>query len=96
MLAGFCLVSIILFVEFTEFSLANNGQNTLTEKFAWKFIEYVWPDDTTKADAIVDGNYIPENNLPAGFDVWGDKLFITVPRYSIRLFYIFNMFSFIC
>lgn len=76
------LVSILLFVAEIQFSLANDvvQQHSLTEKFAWKNIEYHWPDDTTKEDAIINGRYKPENNLPLSLDVWGDKLFITVPR----------------
>lgn len=71
---------MLLFVVCFEFSLANEVRHSLTEKFAWKHIEYIWPDDATKEDAIINGHYKPDNNLPLGLDVWGDKLFITVPR----------------
>lgn len=75
---------ILLFVVCVQFSSTNEVRHSLTEKFAWKNIEYIWPDDATKEDAIINGLYKSENNLPLGLDVWGDKLFITVPRYLIE------------
>lgn len=52
----------------------------LDEKFAWQQLEYAWPSEVAKQQAIQNGKYIIEDNLPLGLDVWNDKLFITVPR----------------
>lgn len=62
----------------------------LTEKFKWKEVQYDWPSDSAKEDAIREGRYKPENNLILGLDVWNDKLFITVPRYLFIYFCIEN------
>jgi hypothetical protein len=56
------------------------GANILVEKFAWKELEFAWPSDEAKQTAIREGNFIPSNNLPLAFDVWRDKMFLTVPR----------------
>lgn len=53
----------------------------LEEKFAWKELEYAWPSEQIKQEALTSGAYKVENNLPLGLDIWRDKLFITVPRF---------------
>lgn len=52
----------------------------LQEKFSWKELEFAWPSEEAKQEAIRSGKYIESHNLPLGLDVWNDKLFITVPR----------------
>lgn len=52
----------------------------LNQKFAWNELDFDWPSEETKKEAIRDGTYVIENNLPLGLDIWRDKLFITVPR----------------
>lgn len=66
----------------------------LQEKFRWKEVSYAWPNEASKEDAIKSGRYQPENNLPLGLEVWKDKLFITVPRYTTttRPYYFFPSF----
>lgn len=58
----------------------------LEQKYRWKEIQYAWPSESAKEEAITSGRYKPENNLILGLDVWKDKLFITVPRYDIVYF----------
>lgn len=52
----------------------------LQERFAWQELEFAWPNETVKQEAISSGSYKANHNLPLGMDVWNDKLFITVPR----------------
>jgi len=54
----------------------------LEQKFLWKEIEFAWPSEAAREQAITSGRYKPENNLPLGLDIWHDKLFITVPRWK--------------
>lgn len=58
---------------------ANNVEQKLTQKFAWKTIEYAWESNSVEQKS--QRNYIPENNLPFSFDVSNDRLFISIPRY---------------
>lgn len=52
----------------------------LAEKFSWRDVEFAWPTNDIRQEALLDGKYVPSNNLPLAFDVWRDKIFLTVPR----------------
>jgi hypothetical protein len=52
----------------------------LQEKFSWRELDFAWPSEEVKQEAIRSGKYVENHNLPLGLDVWKDKLFITVPR----------------
>lgn len=58
----------------------------LFEKFAWKSLDYEFPNAQVRQAAIANGDYIPENNLPVGIAVWNDIMFITVPRWRKGMF----------
>lgn len=59
---------------------AHSAFSKLEEKYRWKEVQYAWPSESAKKEAINSGEFKPENNLPLGLDIWKDKLFITVPR----------------
>lgn len=66
---------------FVLLALVALGQSIkLEQKYLWKEVEFAWPSEDARQQAIASGNYIVENNLPLGLDIWQDKLFITVPR----------------
>lgn len=90
------VVFIWCFVRFEYSFAANDVQQALTEKFTWKSIEFAWPSDAEKQDALHNGNYVPENNFPFSVDVWGPKLFIAVPRYCNRVVYSILYSSMFC
>ncbi|CAB0011979.1 unnamed protein product, partial [Nesidiocoris tenuis] len=54
----------------------------LMQKFAWRAIDYAFPSEAQRMQAMQDGFYIPENNLPVGIEIWKNKLFISVPRWT--------------
>ena len=60
--------------------VASAAAKKLDEKFSWKELEFNWPSEEVKQEAIRSGKYVESNNLPLGLDVWKNKLFITVPR----------------
>lgn len=71
------LVYVVLPTLFIE------ARNTkLEEVYHWNLVDYDYPDDTSRNNAIESKNFIPENNVPLGLDVWKDKLFVTVPRWK--------------
>lgn len=51
-------------------------------KFAWRELEFAWPSNAVRQEALDNGKYVPSNNLPLAFDVWRDKIFLTVPRWK--------------
>lgn len=54
----------------------------LEEVFKWRDVEYAWPNEQIKQEALNNHDYIPANNLPLGLARWKNKLFITVPRWK--------------
>lgn len=54
----------------------------LTELYKWSSLDYTFASDAHKSYALERGEFVPENNLPVGIEVWKNKLFVTVPRWS--------------
>lgn len=50
--------------------------------FSWKQVDYKFPNDSMRESYKSSGNFVQENVVPLGLNVWGDKLFITVPRWK--------------
>lgn len=57
------------------------GAGSLTRKFAWKYIDYAL-SPKERMQAVLTGKYIPENNLPVGIEIVGDRMFVSVPRWA--------------
>lgn len=65
---------------FVFFVIAGVSASKLQEKFAWKELNFAWPSEEARQEALRSGKYVESHNLPLGLDIWRDKLFITVPR----------------
>jgi hypothetical protein len=52
----------------------------LKELYWWRTLDYEYDSEATRNRSIEVGEFIPENNVPFGVEVWGNKLFVTVPR----------------
>lgn len=63
-------------------SIEANVNPHLKEVFHWQQLDFQYPDDETRKAAIESGEFISENNLPLGVEVWKNKLFVTVPRWK--------------
>ncbi|KAJ9585377.1 hypothetical protein L9F63_002837 [Diploptera punctata] len=72
-----CLLLVLWLVSFIEAKNTN-----LEEVFHWKQVDFSYPDEETRNKAIESKEFIQENNLPLGLEVWKDKLFVTVPRWK--------------
>ncbi|XP_070151673.1 yellow-y [Polyergus mexicanus] len=57
------------------------GRAPLWERFTWKTMDFAYPDRRSRNLAIASGEYVPENSLPVGIEIWRNKLFVTVPRW---------------
>lgn len=53
----------------------------LQERYSWTQLDFVFPSQAMKEVALASGTYIPTNALPVGVEHWGNKLFVTVPRW---------------
>ncbi|XP_017056801.1 protein yellow [Drosophila ficusphila] len=48
----------------------------------WKYMDFEYPTFVERQRAILNGEFIPRNNLPLGIDVYLNRLFITTPRWK--------------
>ncbi|XP_028163887.1 protein yellow-like [Ostrinia furnacalis] len=51
------------------------------ETFAWNVMDWNYPTEASRQQAIQAGALIPENALPVGIERWRNKLFVSVPRW---------------
>jgi hypothetical protein len=49
--------------------------------YEWKQIDYQFQTEEARQQALDSKTFIPENNMPMGVEVYGDRLFVTVPRW---------------
>ncbi|KAK7574216.1 hypothetical protein V9T40_011407 [Parthenolecanium corni] len=55
----------------------------LAARFEWKQVDFDYPNETVRAEAVKNGEFIPRNNAPLGVERWRNKLFVTIPRLKI-------------
>ncbi|XP_017778762.1 PREDICTED: protein yellow-like [Nicrophorus vespilloides] len=53
-----------------------------TTWYAWKQLDFAFQSEEQREAAIENGNFIPENNLPLGIEVYGDRLFVSMPKWK--------------
>ncbi|XP_067636111.1 protein yellow [Eurosta solidaginis] len=53
----------------------------LQERYSWTELDFAFPNNALKQQALASGDYIPQNGLPVGVEHWGNRLFVTVPRW---------------
>lgn len=53
----------------------------LEERYNWRELDWVFPNQAVRNRAIAAGEYIPRNGLPVGIERWGNRLFVSVPRW---------------
>lgn len=73
LLSLFCLAGVWMVCE---------GMDNLRVAFQWKQLDFNFTSEEERQEAINSREFIPENNLPLGLEVYGERLFITVPRWK--------------
>lgn len=73
------IISITIIISIPPLTMAMDNLNVV---FEWKQIDFDFPTDAERQEAIARKEFIPANNLPLGLEVYGDRLFITVPRWK--------------
>ncbi|XP_063989276.1 protein yellow-like [Diachasmimorpha longicaudata] len=61
---------------------ANFGRAPILERYSWNMLDWAYPDQLSRDAALASGDYIPQNGLPVGIEIWRNKLFVTVPRWK--------------
>ncbi|XP_003701307.1 yellow-f [Megachile rotundata] len=80
-----CLLLVALF------AVANcHDFNTVR---SWNYVDFNFANESVRNALISCGEYIPENNMPLGMQVWNDKIFITVPRWKKGVISNLNYFA---
>ncbi|XP_055857826.1 protein yellow [Episyrphus balteatus] len=62
--------------------LSNSNSNPFQVVNEWKYLDFEYPTFARRRSAIAKNEFIPENNLPLGIDVYGDRIFVTTPRWK--------------
>ena len=73
-------IKLAIFIGLVCCAFAAN--NVWKEEFSWKIIDFDYPDQRTREEALNSGKFIPKNNLPLGLERWKNKLFVTLPRWK--------------
>lgn len=58
------------------------GMDNLRVAYQWKQLDFNFTTDEERQEAVNSREFIPENNLPLGLEVYGERLFVTVPRWK--------------
>ncbi|XP_008470212.1 protein yellow-like [Diaphorina citri] len=66
---------------FTAVSLGHSLEK-LQQVFQWRALDFEYPSEEIRQYAKFTKDFVPENNLPVGIEVWRNKLFVTVPRWE--------------
>lgn len=61
---------------------STNEQNPFDIVYQWKILDFLYPSLEDRQQALIEGTFVPQNNLPLGLDVWQDRIFITMPRWK--------------
>lgn len=76
-----------------------NAVQKLQERFSWTQLDFAFPSQQAKEQALAAGTYIPTNALPVGVEHWRNKLFVSVPRWRdgmlnyLIFFYFFYFYT---
>lgn len=71
----------ILLALFIAISCVTANDN-LRVVYQWKQIDYEYPNIEERQAAIANGDFIQENVIPVGIEVYRDRLFVTLPRWK--------------
>lgn len=61
------------------------GTNVFDVIFQWNIMDFVYPSPNQRAQAISNGQFIPENVVPLGIAVNNDRVFVTTPRWNLGI-----------
>lgn len=51
--------------------------------YQWKQIDFEYPSEVERQTAIKSKNFIQENVIPVGLEVYKNRLFLTLPRWKL-------------
>lgn len=61
---------------------AVTGNDNLQVAYQWNQIDFEFPSETERTEALRSGSFVPENVIPVGLEVYKKRLFLTLPRWK--------------
>lgn len=77
-MASWLILCILAILGFSPVFPMDN----LNVAFQWKQVDFDFPSAEAKQEALRSKEFIPENNLPLGLEVYGERVFVTLPRWK--------------
>uniref|UniRef100_A0A182MVC3 Protein yellow n=1 Tax=Anopheles culicifacies TaxID=139723 RepID=A0A182MVC3_9DIPT len=74
--------SMLLIVVCLAVTGSVSATQKLQERYSWQQLDFVFPNQRLKQQALARGDYVPTNGLPVGIERWENKLFVSVPRWK--------------
>ena len=74
------LLSLLCVASFLLGQVVSN--DNLKVAYQWKQVDYEFTDAAARKQAIESKEFIPENVIPVGLEVYKNRLFITLPRWK--------------
>ncbi|CAH2037585.1 unnamed protein product, partial [Iphiclides podalirius] len=60
---------------------ADNDTPPFSTLYKWKTVDFEFPSIQHRRQALLSGTYIPSNVLPLGLEVWGSRIWVTLPSW---------------
>lgn len=71
----------IFIVGISLFATTCWANNDLKIKYKWNTIDFKYEPSEERNAAIDQKTFIPENVIPVSLDVYGNRLFVSMPRF---------------
>ncbi|XP_074031986.1 dopaminechrome tautomerase [Leptinotarsa decemlineata] len=63
-------------------TIGSERTGPFTTWYSWKVLDFAYPSEYERDLAISKEEFIQKNNLPLGVEVFGDRLFLTMPKWK--------------
>nr|QHN70684.1 yellow-h2 [Limenitis arthemis astyanax] len=80
-LAGATLWLAMLGLARPQSMPADTETPPFTTLYKWKHIDFEFPSERHRSYAIFNGDYVPANVLPLGLEVYGSRIWVTIPSW---------------
>lgn len=79
--SGIMLWLAMLGVASTQSIPADIDTPPFSTLYKWKLVDFEFPSASHRKYALSSGKYVPANVLPLGLEVWGSRLWVTIPAW---------------
>ncbi|PZC86389.1 hypothetical protein B5X24_HaOG209108 [Helicoverpa armigera] len=79
--AGVTLWLTMLGVMSAQSVPADNDTPPFSTLYKWKHVDFEFPTPRHRRHALATGKFVPANVLPLGLEVWGNRVWVTVPAW---------------